>query len=317
MTWATNQISIGNFMWDVPLVYIIVLNWQNVNDTLACLRSLHKLDYPNYTVLVVDNASHNGSVETIRSIFPEVTIIELPNNLGYAGGNNRGIAHALSDGADYIWLLNDDVVVDKNSVTALVAVAQANPTVGFLGPKVYIQENPRRILTAGILLDEQFHAQHRGIGELDEGQYDEITAVDSLSGCALLASRKMIEDVGLLDEDYFAYREEVDWCYRAKQAGYKILLAPQAHVWHPDTRTRDVDSPLVTYYMARNRLLFAKKHRLGHKYIARCLALYLIRIANWTVRPKWRHKKREQRDALLRAVTDFGRGRFGRAEWIG
>jgi GT2 family glycosyltransferase len=299
-----------------PKVAIIILNWNNPDDTLACLRTVNALDYSAVSIIVVDNGSTDNSVSRICTEYPQITLIEISKNLGYAGGNNVGINYALKQGADYVWLLNDDIIVAPHSLSALIHGAKIWPDAGFLGPKVYIQEEPKRILTAGVLLNEQFLSQHRGLGELDQGQYDEVTEVNSLSGCALLVSRKVIEDIGLLDENFFAYREEVDWCYRARQAGYKNLYISQAHVWHPDTRTRDINSPLVTYYMARNRLLFARKHGLGSKYIARCLALYFLQIVNWTIQPKWRHKQR-QRDALLHAVLDFSRGRFGRAEWIG
>jgi GT2 family glycosyltransferase len=120
----------------------------------------------------------------------------------------------------------------------------------------------------------------------------------------------------MLDEEFFAYHEDADWCYRGKQAGFRALFVPAARVWHPDTRRRDLDSPTVTYYISRNRLLFVRKHGLGIGKIIQTVARYMVLAANWSVRPKWR-RKRHQRDALIRAVTDFLRGRSGRAEWLG
>lgn len=300
---------------DQPKVAIIILNWDNADDTLACLRSVAALDYsPIYTV-IVDNGSTNDSISRIRAEHPQITLIEIGENLGYAGGNNVGIYHALQQGVDYIWLLNDDIIVDPGSLTELAKVAEAYPDTGFVGPKVYIQNDPQRILTAGILLDEQFHSHHRGIGELDEGQYDKITEVDGLSGCSLLVSRKVIEEVGPLDENFFAYHEEIDWCYSAKKAAYKLLFVPQAKVWHPDTRSRDTNAPRVMYYMSRNRLLFLRKHGLGFWLILKSITQYIIWLINWTLNPKWRHIK-EKRDALWWALKDFALGRFGKSNHV-
>jgi GT2 family glycosyltransferase len=163
------------------------------------------------------------------------------------------------------------------------------------------------------MLHDGWKPEHRGMGELDAGQFDMLVEVDYLSGCALLVSRKAIETVGLLDDDFFAYHEDTEWCYRGKQAGFKILFVPEAKVWHPDTRQRDENYPLVTYYVARNSLLFAKKHRLGYAIIARMLLSHTRTMLSWSIRPRWRHKRR-QRDALARGIMDFARGRFGPVE---
>ncbi len=299
----------------LPSVFAVVLNWNNAPDTINCVTSLRQLKYPDCQVLVVDNGSQDNSVTQIRQRFPEVPILELQENLGYAGGNNRGIEHALNQGCDYVWLLNDDVTVASGALSALMAVALDEPRAGFLGPKVYMREDPQRILSAGGKFSNDWHPEHRGMGELDEGQLDRIADVDFLSGCALLVRRRLVEEVGGLDNDFFAYCEDVEWCYRAKTAGFKLLYVPEATVWHPDTRLRDANSPLVTYYISRNHLLFLAKHRLGTGTVFRSLAVNLLRIMNWSIRPKWRHK-RHQRDVLLWAMLDFSRGRIGRARYF-
>jgi hypothetical protein len=299
----------------LPTVFAIVLNWNNAPDTVACLASLRQMDYPDCEILVVDNGSQDGSVDQIRQRFPTLMILALEKNLGYTGGNNQGIKFALNHGCDYIWLLNDDVVVARDALTALIVAALHEPQAGFLGPKVYMREKPQYILSAGGLLNDNWQPEHRGIGELDEGQFDTVAEVGFLSGCALLVSRKAIETAGALAEGFFAYHEDVEWCYRVKKAGFKLLFVPEARVWHPDTRLRDADSPLVTYYMSRNTLLFLAKHQLGTEILLRSLVTYLLRLVVWSIRPKWRHKRR-QRDALLRAIFDFGRGRSGQARWL-
>lgn len=299
-------------------VAIIILNWNNPDDTLACLRSVMALDYPaeRLRVIVVDNGSTDDSVARIRAAYPDVALIETGANLGYAGGNNVGIQYALDHhGCDYVWLLNDDVIVAPDSLPALMSVALADPRAGFLGPMVYTREEPQRILSAGSLLHDGWRPQHRGIGERDQGQFDTIAEVDYLSGCALLVSHSAIEAVGMLDEDFFAYHEDIEWCYRGKKAGFKVLFVPEAKVWHPDTLRRDENSPVVTYYIARNSLLFVKKHRLGHVKFARMLLGHARTLLSWSLRPRWRHK-RPQRDALARALADFARGRVGSVDEI-
>jgi GT2 family glycosyltransferase len=273
------------------------------------------LNYGAVEPIVVDNGSVDDSVARVAESYPDVTILQAGENLGYAGGNNLGIKHALSKGADYVWLLNDDVTVAPDSLSLLMSTADAQPKAGFWGPTVYMHEEPRRILSAGGCLGKDWAPQHRGIGELDVGQFGQIETVDYVSGCALLVSRALVDAVGLLDERFFAYCEEVEWCYRGRQAGFGALFVPQAAVWHPDTRSRDRDSVVVKYYMSRNQLLFMAKHRLGASAMVHHLASYTLWIANWTVNPKWRHKRR-QRDMLLRAVFDFVRGRYGKAEGL-
>jgi GT2 family glycosyltransferase len=267
-------------------------------------------------VLVVDNGSTDDSVLLLRATYPGLTLLEAGENLGYSGGNNLGMVYALGRACDYVWLLNDDVVVAPDSLSILMDTACSNPQAGFLGPMVRVKEHPERILSAGRKLDRRWHSQHRGIGGLDQGQYEEVMEVDSVSGCAMLVSQSVIEAVGLLDEDFFCYYEEVEWCHRGRRAGFEVQFVPEAKVWHPDTHARDIDSTLVAYYMSRNRLLFLKKHRLGSRLIVGTLTRYLLQVANWSVRPKWRHK-RAQRDAVVRAIIDFALGRFGRAVWLG
>ena len=291
----------------------MVLNWNSAPDTLACLDSISQLHYANYTVLVVDNASTDDSVRQIRKAYPHLEILALKENLGYSGGNNRGIEFALAGNCDYVWLLNDDTVVAPDSLASLVSVATSEPAAGILGPKVYTSEEPQTILSAGATIVNGWRAQSRGVGQTDRGQFDHMADVDVVSGCAMLVSRRLIEQIGTLDESFFAYHEDVEWCYRAKQAGFRVLLVPQAHVWHPDTRRRDEYSAVVVYYMTRNTLFFVSKHRLGLRVLAEVLLDGMRTLASWSLRRCWRHKRR-QRDALALAILDFFRGMDGRCE---
>jgi len=296
-----------------PGVLAIVLNWNSADDCFACLASLARTTYA-HRVLVVDNGSSDDSVARLRAHSPPLEILELGVNRGYAAGNNRGIAWGLARGFDYFWILNPDVTVGPACLAGLVHVAEAQPRAAMVGPLVYCKESPQRLLSAGGVFRDGW-TWHRGLGELDVGQFTGVTEVDYLTGCAVLIPRALVESIGALDERFFLYEEDVEWCYRARHAGLRVLLAPHAKVWHPDTRRRDDLSARVTYYTARNKLLLLRTHRLG----ARAVAVHLLRhartLASWTLRPKWRHK-RAQRRALLRALLDAARARWGAADGL-
>ena len=300
-----------------PRIVAIVVTWNRRADLVRCLASLQASDYDNFEVVVVDNGSNDGSRAAVRQAFPRINYLSSANNLGFAGGNNLGIRCGLERGADYVFLLNDDAVVEPSTLGALAQAAEAQPAAGMWGAKIYALEDRRVVISGGGVLQGGWRPMHRSQGARDDSApggsaEDRPIAVDFLSGAALLASRKAIEAVGLLDEDFYLYFEDVEWCYRARQRGFSVLAVPQAVVYHPDTRARDPDSPSVTYYSARNSLLFAKKHRLGYAVAARMWLGHLRSLASWSLRPRWRRKRR-QRDALAKALRDFVRGRWGAA----
>lgn len=297
----------------MPQVTIIVLNWNGLADTLECLASLSRLDYPDYEVAVVDNGSTDGSVEEIRPHFPGVTLIENRENLGYAGGNNVGLRHALRQGADHALLLNNDTEVTADFLRRLVEAAQADPQVGVAGPTIYYYDQPDVIWSAGGSIDwRRGDARMVGLNERDAGQFgNKPREVDFVSGCAMLVRRAVLEQVGLLDERFFAYYEEVEWCARMRRAGFKIIQVPQARLWHKITPECRAASPLVYYYMTRNRLLFLKiTGARWRAWLHTLFAEYLRTLVSWSVKARWRHKG-EQRRMMVRAISDAWRGHWG------
>lgn len=301
-----------------PAVAIVVLNWNGWHDTLPCLESLHAVRYPNVRVIVVDNGSTDESIAMIRGAHPEATLIETGANLGFADGNNIGIQRALDSGADYVLLLNNDTVVAPDFLGHLVDAVEATPDVHVAGPMVYYFDAPERIWSAGGAVDwARGDTAMLGLGETDHGQFgDAPRRVDFVTGCALLASRQAWERVGLLDGRFFMYFEETEWCVRAARAGMGVVQVPLAKVWHKIPLQAREDSPRVHYYMTRNRLLFLRRSGAGALTWARVGFAYVRTLASWSLRPRWRHK-RAQRDIMLRAITDFLRGRFGRAALLG
>jgi len=297
-----------------PRVGVVVLNWNRRDDTLACLGSLARLDYPAFEVVVVDNGSADGSAQAIRERFPDVLLIENGENLGYAGGNNVGLRYALKRGLDYVLLLNNDTEVAPDLLRLLVGAAEADPAVGVAGPTIYYYDRPEVIWSAGGAIDwRRGRTWMVGLDEEDVGQFGEAPReVAFVTGCALLVGRRVLEQVGLLDERFFAYYEEVEWCVRARRAGFGIVHVPRARVWHKISPGAQADSPLVHYYMTRNRLLFLKLTGAGAgAWMNTLLAEYLRTLLSWSLRPRWRGKT-PQRRAMVRAIADAWRGRWGR-----
>ena len=297
-----------------PTVAIIILCYNGVADTLACLRSLDTVAYPRdrLQVIVVDNASSDGTVEAVGAAYPGITILQTGANLGYAAGNNAGLRYALERGFDYALLLNNDVEVAPDFLGALVAAAEADPQVGVAGPTIYYDRAPNLIWSAGGAIDwRRGSSAMRGLDTPDRGQYARVAEVDFVSGCALLCKRAAIEWAGLLDERFFMYYEETEWCVRIARAGFRCIHVPQSHIWHKITPERQAASPRVNYYMVRNRLLFLHIARAPFAAWLHALLLQDLRTClSWSLRPRWRGRRAE-RDALIRAWADFWRGRFG------
>jgi len=298
-----------------PRVAVIVLNWNGRDDTFACLESLRQLNHPNYEIIVVDNGSTDGSVEAVQASFPDVTILETGANLGFAEGNNVGLRHALTHGADYVLLLNNDTEVAPDFISLLVDAIEATPQAGVAGPTIYYFDRPATIWSAGGAIDwRRGDSRMMGLDEVDEGQYNAIREVGFVTGCALLTRREVIENVGMLDPRFFLYYEEIEWCVRAAHAGYKILHVPQARVWHKIAPARQAASPHIHYYMTRNRMLFLRSTHAGPRaWLHTLLAEYLRTLVSWTVRLRWRGQ-RAQRRAMVQAIVDFYHGRFGQME---
>lgn len=294
-----------------PLVISVILNTNRRDDTLDCLESLAAQTYTNHQTLVLDNASSDGSVEAIRERFPEVEILKLSDNRGYAGNNNVGIQAALERGAVWVFVLNEDTILDRDCIAHLVAAGEQDRKIGIVGPLVYHYDEPTVIQSAGGELDRYWEARHIGQNEPDQQQFAYVRRVDWISGCAILVHRTVIEHVGMLDERFFYYWEETEWCLRTKRAGWIILHVPQARLWHKGVQRDYRPKPSVAYYNTRNKLLMMKKHDAPPLVWAMTVKRNLQTAVSYSVRPKWRDK-REHRDALLRGAVDFLRQRWGR-----
>ncbi len=310
-------VFVGKMQSDLsmPLVAIIVLNWNSYEDTLACLDSLAKIDYPNYQLVLIDNGSEDESVAEIQTAYPDLSLEVTGENLGFVGGNNLGMQMAEKLGADYMLLLNNDTEVDPQFLNLMVAAAEADEQVGVVGPTIYYYDEPKVMWSAGGEIDwPRGNTFMVGLNQTDEGQFgDEPRLVDFVTGCAFLIKTPVVQQVGMLDPRFFAYFEETEWCVRVQRAGYRILHVPQAKIWHKISIVQRDATPYVVYYMTRNRLLFLKLTKAGLISWVNTLKSMLRTTLAWTLKPKWRHK-RLQRNAVLRGIFDYSIARWGKYE---
>jgi len=293
-----------------PLVITVILNTNRCVDTLEALASLENSTYKNHSVIVLDNASTDHSVESIGKEFPEVEIIQLTENLGYAGNNNVGIEAALEKGAEWIFVLNEDTILAENCISSLIDIGESDGGIGIVGPMVYHHSEPDVIQSAGGSLGRYWQSQHLGQNEKDVGQFPHSKDVEWISGCAIMVRRAVIESVGALDERFFYYWEETEWCLRASRDGWRIVFVPQAKLWHKGVQKDYQPNPSVTYYSTRNRLLLLAKHKAPIKIWGHVLWDILRTYTSWTIKPKWR-SMHEHRNAMGRGFLDFLFQRWG------
>ena len=242
-----------------PSVAVVVLNWNGVQDTLRCIDSLERQTYPNFCILVVDNGSTDGSLPALRALGDRITLIESDANLGYTGGNNLAIREVLKGDADYIWLFNNDAVAKPDALALLVAAAEADPGVGLASP--FLRDPDGRTVSefCGGKFDPDLLTF--GFTNLPEIYGEWISTTPNqiwLYGTALLIRRIVIEKIGPLDDDFFAYLEDNEISLRSARAGFNNIVVPESVVFH--AFHYENASPYYFYYMARNLLLLLRKH---------------------------------------------------------
>lgn len=241
-----------------PKVSVIVLTWNSSAFLEPCLAALLKQGYAPLEVIVVDNASMDDSVAVAAKYVPDVQIIQNQRNLGYAGGNNVGIQ---SSNADIIVLLNPDTVVQTGWLPAIVDTFQ-DPMIGVVGCKALYPDG-RTIQHAGAVLEPaSAYAHHVGCGEPDDGQYDRLADCEYVTGVALGIHRRVLNKIGGLDEEFFpAFYEEIDYCYRGRRAGFRVVYQPKALLYHHETASLPSESYARTASYQRNRVRFVLRHR--------------------------------------------------------
>jgi len=250
---------------DHPLVSAIVLNWKNAEDTLRCVGSLEAATYPNLRIVIVDNGSGDGSVGRFRTAFPRHEVIGLETNGGYAKGNNEGIRHALKLGAEFLLVINNDVVVEPGFLEPMVDVARSDERVGLVTCKAFFSGDPGRIYCTGGHIGK-LRCSGRPLSREETGR---LMPVGYVSGCVFLVRRQVLESVGFMDESFFMYFEDFEYSRRVG-ARFTMMYTPEGVVHHRSGGgdTLGNYSALYFYYNTRNRLLaFEKDHWLYRAYV--------------------------------------------------
>lgn len=245
-----------------PLVYIVTLNWNGFSDTSELLESLSGITYKNFKIVVVDNNSSKDDVDKLKKYYDKKThIILLKENLGYAGGNNIGIKHALEANADFILLINNDTKVEPDFLSPLVNKFNTYSDAGIIAPRINYYDMPNKIWSDGGKISWLRASGFAYSDKLESNVNDVDKSVTFASGCCMLIKKQLLLDIGLFDENFFLYTEDTDLCFRTIKKGYEIYVIPKAKIYHKVNKsTKNNFESLPLYYTTRNRLYFAKKH---------------------------------------------------------
>jgi GT2 family glycosyltransferase len=287
-----------------PLVYVVVLHWRNYERTLVALRSLRNVTYPNYRVIVVDNFSHDGSIEKLEQQFPDCEFLRNESNLGFACGCNPGIRAAYSAGADYVLLLNNDMEVETDFLDAAIATAAKHEGVGLITGKILFGDRRNVIWQAGGRIDSlRVQGEPRGWNQTDEGQYDQEEETFWASGAMLLIPRRTIETVGLLPEEYFFGVEEWDYSTAVRKAGLKILYVPDFKSYHYAGGSYKPGDPiLIVYNGVRNKLVYAQKYFSAPVWLLWKIIFKLYLGLAWPRKARWGCETEDDYQARLKAA---------------
>lgn len=334
----------------------VVLNWNGWLDTIECLESLLRSDYPNHQIVVCDNGSQDHSIErliewadgllevkihekadgrswsyvpvakpisfvlynSVEEAFAIPSISETPivfirngSNLGYAGGNNVGMRYAMEVlDASYVWILNNDTVVDRNAIASFAKAFELWPDAGVLGSRLMQYRSPDTIQALGggqfyprVALDTQI-----GRGNRAQDAPDEPHALEHVIGASMFIRTDAVQDVGLLDESYFLYREETDWCMQMRKRGWELLYCPHSVVWHKEGHSVGFKSVLHDYYAVRNMLYLVQKHYPEHLASAFMVSLWRASL------PKLLRLQFKRLKYVVKAYYDFLRGVRGKTD---
>ena len=297
----------------------MILNWNRGADTVACLKSLDKSRLPKETeilTVVVDNASTDDSLSLLHKLLaPAFRLVKNEANLGYVGGNNVGVKVCLEEKCDWVMVLNNDTLVDRDFLKEMLVEADKNKKVGLISPKIYFAPGfefhkdryPKGVLgkviwSAGGEMDwANCFGKNMGIDDVDRGQYDKVKEVNFATGACLLVRSDIFFKIGFFDERFYLYFEDVEFCQRLLKANYKILYVPKSIIWHKVAQSSGVGSDLNDYFITRNRLLFG----LTYAPIKTKLALIREAIGFLVGGRVWQK----------RGVVDFVKRSFGKGSW--
>lgn len=279
------------------LIYIVLLNYKDFEDTSACINSLHHIDYSNYKLVVVDNCSPDDSFERLQTKYADVIFLLAPDNNGFSAGNNIGIHYALDHGADYVLMLNNDTVVKPDFLAKMIDAANEDTVVT---PSIYYYDEPHDIWYA------DGHINYNRC-TVSNGTDQESKYCDYASGCCLLMSRKILETVGDWAEEYFMYYEDMDYSLRVIKKGFRIFYCKDAVIYHKAGRSAGRRSRLSIYYNVRNRLYIIKKFNFS-------MTSYLFTLFSRAIKYVKGCLQQSNERIIFKAIIDYYVGRMGRQE---
>lgn len=312
-------------MASIQKICVIIPTWNHKKDVLETIESLAASDTNGFIleICVVDNASDDGTYAAVKQKYPEVKLIKNTENLGFVGACNIGMRWALDKKFDYVALLNDDTLVDKNLIKNIYLEHQKEESIGAISPKIYFAKGfefhkqslapdgskkykpsdlGRVIWYAGGSIDwKNVYGSNRGVDEVDKGQYDKAVETDFATGCFVMFKPVALKDVGLYDEKYFAYMEDADHSRRLKRAGWKVLYSPNGFLWHKVAQSSGIGSEMNDYFLTRNRMIF------GLKYAPIRAKIALIResLRLLSIGRKWQKI----------GIRDYYSGNLGKGSW--
>jgi len=262
---------------ECPLVSVITVNYNHSDVTCLMLESLFQISYPAIEVIVIDNGSPDDNPIILKEKFPQITYIETGKNLGFAGANNLGI---IASKGKYILLLNNDTIVPRGVLEPLVDKMEKDSTIGAVSPKIKLFYHPGMLQYTGITEINPYtgRSHSRALYKMDEGQFEEDMETAYAHGAAMMVSRKVLEEIGLMNTTYFLYYEELDLGYRIRKAGYKIWYVHNSEILHKESISTGKHSPQKTYYLNRSRLLYMRRNVKGLKGIVAILFQLFISI---------------------------------------
>jgi GT2 family glycosyltransferase len=281
----------------LPTVYCVLVNWNGWADTAACLRSLAVQNYAPLQVVVMDNGSKDHSVANIRAEFPAITVIEAGSNLGFACGSNVGIRHAVAQGADFVWLLNNVTLAPPDTCSKLVRKALANPHAGLIGSVLYRMDHPAEVQAWGggelhTILGRSSHA----LAPFTPGPKSYLTFA------SVLIPRAVLERVGVLYEGYFMYWDDADYALRVTRAGYGLAVAEDTAILHKEGGSAEARSPVIDRYSVAAGMHFLRRHS---PVAPVSMTIFVaVKLASRAAKGRWKNAR-----AVLAAVGDYRRQR--------
>ena len=247
-----------------PRVVVVIPNWNLKNDLSECLDTLSKSTYPNLEVVVVDNASSDGSAAHLAQNYPWVTLVALSENSGYAGGINAGIRAVWAQQPDYILALNNDTLLPEDTITALVQTAESDPGFGIIAPKIFYHPSRDRIFSLGDRVYKFWPVAVRyAVKAKNRPAFDRLMEFDYVIGCAMLIRAQVIREIGLFDTSFFMFFEDSDFCRRARDAGWRVIRDGRISIFHKASLSVRKVKPQMTRLRARNRIRFYRRYRHG------------------------------------------------------